>query len=93
MTTRATASTGNNRGWSAPWGVGKSRALPGGSPLGAASRRLVAVPASLRRWWLAVTRPPAPALHVKQRLTGGGHAVRVQQWTAIAGLEGSQAGT
>jgi len=30
---------------SAP-GVGKGRALPGGSPTGAASRRLAAVPAS-----------------------------------------------
>jgi hypothetical protein len=30
-----------------------------------------AVPAFLGRWWPAVTRQPAPAPHVKQRLTRG----------------------
>jgi len=51
MTARATAQRGMTGGWSAPEGVGKSRALPGGSPRGAASRRLAVVPASLGRWW------------------------------------------
>src|SRR5262249_39941245 len=72
-------------------GVGKSRALPGDGPTGAASRRLAAVPAG--RWWPAVTRRPAPASRGKQRLTRRGRAVRVQQWTAIAGPRGSQTGT
>lgn len=68
MTTR-TAASGNEGGRSAPGGVGKSLALLGGSPPGEASRRLAAVPASLVRWWAAVTRRPAPELRVKQRLT------------------------
>ena len=36
---------------------------------------------------------PAPASRGQRRLTGRGRAVRVQQWTAIAGPRGSQAGT
>ena len=92
MTTRATPSAGNDGGTAHAGGVGKSRALPGGSPTGAASRRLAAVPLPVGRWWAAVTRRPAPASRGKQRLTGRGHAVRVQQWTAKAGPHGSQAG-
>jgi hypothetical protein len=41
-------------------------------------RRRSAVPASLGRWWPAVTRQPAPAEHVRQRLTRNRRAVRVQ---------------
>lgn len=70
MTARATASAESDGGTVRARGVGKSRALPGGSPTGAASRRLASRPASAGRWWLAVTRPPAPAPRVKQRLTG-----------------------
>src|SRR5215470_19323248 len=61
--------------------------------MGAASRRLAAVPLPVGRWWPAVTRRRAPAPRGKQRLTERGRAVRVQQWTAIAGPRGSQAGT
>ena len=46
MTTRATAPAVNDGGTARAGGVGKGRALPGGSPRGAASRRLAAVPAS-----------------------------------------------
>jgi len=75
-------------------GVGKSRALPGGSPTGAASRRLAAVPASRgpdvarRRYALTGT-----GLARKERLTGRSRAVRVQQWTAVAGPHGARVGT
>jgi len=55
---------GNDEGPIRARGVGKSRALPGGSPTGAASRRLAAVPASLDRSWPAVTCQPAPAPRV-----------------------------
>ena len=47
MTTRAAASVGNDGGTARAGGVGNGRALPGGGPTGAASRRLAAVPASL----------------------------------------------
>jgi len=67
-------------------GVGKSRALPGGGPTGAASRRLAAVPASPGPGGGPPLRArPAPASREKQRLTGHGRAVRVQQWTDKAG--------
>ena len=45
MTTRTTASAGMTGATVRTWGVGKGRALPGGGPTGAASRRLAAVPA------------------------------------------------
>src|SRR5262249_61082009 len=41
----------------------------------------------------AVPRRPAPAWRGQQWLTGRGRAVRVQQWTVMAGPRGSQAGT
>jgi hypothetical protein len=44
MTTRATPSAGNDGGTAHAGGVGKSRALPGGGPRGAASRRLALRP-------------------------------------------------
>jgi len=47
MTTRATASAGNKGGRSVPGASAKAAPLSGGSPAGAASRRLAAVPASL----------------------------------------------
>src|SRR5262249_43842480 len=49
-------------------------------------------PFPVGRWWPAATRRPAPASRGKQRLTGHGRAVRVQQWTAKAGPERSQTG-
>jgi hypothetical protein len=44
MTTRAAASAGNEGGLSAPGASAKAAPLSGGSPAGAASRRLAAVP-------------------------------------------------
>src|SRR5215510_10053665 len=74
-------------------GVGKSRALPGDGPTGAASRRLAAVPASRGPVVARRYAPTGTGLVGKQRLTRRGRAVRVQQWTAIAGPRGSQTGT
>jgi hypothetical protein len=57
MTTRATVSAGNDGGRVRAGGVGKSRALPGGGPTGAASRRLAGRP---RSPWSLVSRRYAP---------------------------------
>jgi hypothetical protein len=58
-------------------GVVEGRALPGGGPTGAASRRLAAVPASRRPTVARRYGRPVPASPGKQRLTRRGRAVRV----------------
>jgi hypothetical protein len=72
MTTSTTAAAGGMTGDGPRRGRRhKSRALPGGNPTGAASRRLAGPP---RSPGLVVARryahPPVPAPGVKQRLTG-----------------------
>jgi hypothetical protein len=79
MTTRATASAGNDGGTARAGSVGESRALPGGSPTGAASRRQAAVP---RFPWAgggpAVYAPTGTGLARKAAVDKGCRAVRVQ---------------
>jgi len=66
-------------------GVGKSRALPGGDPTGAARRRLAAVPAS--RGPVAARRdaPTGTGSARQVAVDGECYPVHVQQWTAKAG--------
>ena len=93
MTARATASPGNDGGLSAPGASAKAAPCRAGALRARRADAWRLSPLPMGRWWPAVTRRPAPAPRVKQRLTGERHAVRVQQWTAIAGLQGSWAGT
>ena len=92
MTTRATAAA-EMTGTARAGGVGKCRALPGGSPTGAASRPLAAVPASRGPVVAHRYAPTGTGPARKAAVDGCGRAVRVQQWTAIAGPRRSQAGT
>ena len=73
-------------------GVGKGRALPG-----ALRARRADAWGRPRFPWAGggppITRRSAPASRGKQRLTGRDRAVRMRQWTAIAGPRGTQTGT
>jgi hypothetical protein len=74
MTTRATNLEGNGGGRGLHRGVGKSRALPGGDPTGAASRRLAAIrfpwPVACRRYAPTGTGPVSSGSGVRPLLSG-----------------------